>query len=83
MSETLADGHIDLGIAAVAGMNVDLKLNVGERYSVVTCIFFVTYVLLQPPATVVLRKLGPAKFLPTITILWGLTMMCFGFLRNW
>ncbi|KAK5700182.1 hypothetical protein LTR17_023150 [Elasticomyces elasticus] len=73
----------NLGIAAVAGMSVDLGLSKGARYSLITCIFFISYVLLQPPATVILRKLGPAKFLPTITILWGLTMMCFGFLTSW
>ncbi|KAK3070707.1 hypothetical protein LTR53_009989 [Teratosphaeriaceae sp. CCFEE 6253] len=73
----------NLGIAAVAGMSVDLGLSKGARYSLITCIFFISYVLLQPPATVVLRKVGPAKFLPTITILWGVTMMCFGFLDSW
>lgn len=42
-----------------------------------------TYVLLQPPATVILRKVGPRIFLPTITILWGCTMICFGFIKLW
>ena len=72
----------NLGIAAVAGMATDLVL-IGPRYSIITCIFFISYVLLQPPATVVLRKVGPRVFLPTITILWGVTMMCCGFLTNW
>jgi MFS family permease len=70
------------GIAVVAGMGVDMKL-IGERYSIIVLIFFISYVALQPPATVVLRKLGPRKFLPTITILWGATMICFGFVRQW
>lgn len=70
------------GIAVVAGMGVDLVL-VGSRYSIIVCVFFITYVLLQPPATVVLRKLGPRIFLPTITLLWGITMMCMGFVKNW
>lgn len=70
------------GIAVIAGMGVDLVLT-GPRYSIIVCLFFVTYVLLQPPATVVLRKVGPRIFLPTITILWGATMICMGFLRIW
>ena len=70
------------GIAVVAGMGVDLKL-IGERYSIIVLIFFISYVLLQPPATVVLRKLGPRVFLPSITILWGATMICFGFVKQW
>jgi sugar phosphate permease len=70
------------GIAVVAGMGVDLKL-IGERYSIIVLIFFISYVLLQPPATVVLRKIGPRTFLPTITILWGATMVGFGFVTEW
>lgn len=58
------------GIAVIAGMGVDLVL-IDDRYSVIVLLFFITYVLLQPPATVVLRKIGPRIFLPTITLLWG------------
>ncbi|EXJ94009.1 hypothetical protein A1O1_02402 [Capronia coronata CBS 617.96] len=72
----------NLGIAVVAGMGVDLVLT-GNRYSIIVLLFFITYVLLQPPATVVLRKLGPRLFLPTITLLWGITMICFGFVKDW
>ncbi|EHY54185.1 hypothetical protein HRR83_008240 [Exophiala dermatitidis] len=72
----------NLGIAVVAGMGVDLVLT-GNRYSVIVLLFFITYVLLQPPATVVLRKVGPRIFLPTITLLWGITMICFGFVKDW
>jgi hypothetical protein len=64
----------NLGLAAIAGMGVDLVL-IGYRYSTITLVFFVTYVLLQPPATVVLRKIGPRLFLPSITLLWGMTMV--------
>ena len=70
------------GIAVVAGMGVDLVL-IGDRYSIIVLLFFLTYVLLQPPATVLLRKIGPRLFLPLITFLWGATMICFGFVRSW
>lgn len=72
----------NLGIAVVAGMGVDLKL-IGFRYSTIVLVFFITYVFLQPPATVILRKVGPRVFLPLITILWGITMITFGFLKTW
>lgn len=72
----------NLGVAMVAGMGVDLKLT-GERYSLVVLLFFITYVALQPPATVVLRKLGPRIFLPTIVIIWGSVMIGFGFVKEW
>lgn len=56
---------------------------IGFRYSTITLVFFITYVILQPPATVVLRKVGPRIFLPSITILWGMTMLCCAFVRHW
>lgn len=70
------------GIAVVAGMGVDLVL-IKDRYSIIVLVFFITYVLLQPPATVILRKIGPRLFLPTITLLWGATMIGMGFVKNW
>ncbi|KAF1358076.1 MFS general substrate transporter [Lizonia empirigonia] len=72
----------NLGVAVVAGMSTDLTLT-GERYSIIVLLFFITYVALQPPATVILRKLGPRIFLPTIVILWGSVMIGFGFVKEW
>jgi hypothetical protein len=48
---------------------------VGERYSIIVLIFFIPYVLFQPPATVILRKFGPRNFLSAITVLWGACMI--------
>lgn len=55
-------------------MVVDLKL-IGARYNIITLVFFITYVLCQPAATVLLRKIGPRIFLSVITICWGATMI--------
>ncbi|KAI5863291.1 major facilitator superfamily MFS-1 [Durotheca rogersii] len=68
----------NLSTAAVAGMLDDLQL-VGTRYSVVTLVFFITYIIFQPPSTVVIRKVGPRIFLSTITLSWGAVMIGFGF----
>jgi MFS family permease len=72
----------NLGIAFVAVMGVDLLLT-GSRYSIIVLIFFITYVALQASATVFLRKVGPRIFLPTIALLWGATMIGFGFVKSW
>ncbi|KAL3419230.1 phthalate transporter [Phlyctema vagabunda] len=72
----------NLGAANIAGMAVGLKLT-STRYSLIVLIFFIPYVLFQPPATVVLRKMGPRYFLSLITILWGACMICFGFVKKW
>lgn len=48
---------------------------IGDRYSIIVLIFFIPYVLFQPPATVLLRKIGPRNFLSGITIAWGAVMI--------
>ncbi|CAM6084327.1 unnamed protein product [Calypogeia fissa] len=73
----------NLSSAAIAGMLEDLKLTVHDRYSLISWIFFIPYVLFQPPATVVIRKIGPRTFLSVIVVCWGATMIGFGFCHNW
>ena len=55
-------------------MRVDLKL-FRDQYSIIVLMFFIPYVLFQPPATVILRKLGPRNFLSLIVLLWGIVMI--------
>jgi MFS family permease len=64
-------------------MNVELKLNrfmgTVSFYSVVTLVFFTTYIVFQPPATVIVRYLGPRTFLSFIVVAWGAVMIGMGF----
>ncbi|RVX66072.1 hypothetical protein B0A52_10006 [Exophiala mesophila] len=69
--------------AAIAGMNVELELNEGFRYSTIALVFFITYTLCQPPATLLCRKIGPRPFLSAICFAWGVVMIGFGFPNNW
>ncbi|KAI7515883.1 hypothetical protein KC331_g22270, partial [Hortaea werneckii] len=51
----------NLSNAAIAGMTVELELTTGsvDRYSIISLVFFITYTLCQPPATILCRKIGP------------------------
>ncbi|RDH27424.1 major facilitator superfamily domain-containing protein [Aspergillus welwitschiae] len=73
----------NLSMAAVAGMTKDLQLGVGTRYSVVILVFFIPYVVFQPPMTVIIRKVGPTLFLGTLVISWGAILVGMGFVKNW
>lgn len=73
----------NLGAASIAGMDKELELSVGERYGIITLVFFVTYTLFQPPSTVIVRSLGPRFHLSLITTLWGAVMIGMGFAKNW
>ncbi|KAI1103751.1 MFS general substrate transporter [Jackrogersella minutella] len=68
----------NLSAGAVSGMLEDLDL-VGERYSVVTLVFFITYIIFQPPSTIIIRKIGPRIYLPSLILAWGVVMIGFGF----
>ncbi|KAF2100330.1 MFS general substrate transporter [Rhizodiscina lignyota] len=71
----------NLGVANIAGMAKDLDL-IGFRYSIITLVFFIPYVILQPPSTVLCRKIGPRIHLSNITVLWGAVMIGMGFAPN-
>jgi Sugar phosphate permease len=51
--------------------------------SVITLVFFVTYVIFQPPSTVICRKIGPRLHMSVITVLWGGVMIGMGFIPTW
>ncbi|KAK4504290.1 hypothetical protein PRZ48_005206 [Zasmidium cellare] len=72
----------NLSAAAIAGMTTELRL-VGFRYSIITLVFFISYVIFQPPATVTCKKIGPRNFLSSITFLWGCVMIGMGFVKTW
>ncbi|KAL6247440.1 hypothetical protein RBB50_005786 [Rhinocladiella similis] len=60
----------NIGNAKVGGMEEDLKLSSSD-YSLVLSIFFVAYLLFEPPAVMVLARTKPSLFLPSIMIAWG------------
>lgn len=37
--------------------------------------FFVPYIIFQPPMTILIRKIGPTVFLGTIVITWAVIMI--------
>ncbi|VUC24524.1 unnamed protein product [Clonostachys rosea] len=73
----------NIGSANIAGMSVDLGLDVGYRYSLIALVFFISFILFEPPATVACRKFGAKLFLPGITLAWGILLVGFGFPNNW
>lgn len=57
--------------------------DVSNRQNVISLVFFVTYVVFQPPSTVLVRKIGPRIHLAAITFLWGACMVGMGFVKKW
>ncbi|KAK5242957.1 hypothetical protein LTR20_010816 [Exophiala xenobiotica] len=70
------------GLLAVSGLITDLNL-IGYRYQIIILLFFPTYILIQPVATALARKVGPRALLPVIIFAWGLSTLCMGFVKYW
>lgn len=64
-------------------MDQDLGLSIGDRYSILTMIFFIPYIIFQFPANIVIRKLGPAMWLPSLVVAWGGVTIGMGFVTHW
>lgn len=69
--------------AYVAGAAVDLGLTIGARYSIITLIFFVPYIIFELPSNIVVRKVKVAVWLGSITLAWGAVMIGMGFVKLW
>ncbi|BEI80833.1 hypothetical protein CcaverHIS002_0113620 [Cutaneotrichosporon cavernicola] len=72
----------NIGNAAVGGMVKDLNFP-SNGLSVATSIFYVTYVVFETPATMLLRTLRPSRMVPTFMIIWGGVVIGNGFATNY
>ncbi|KAF9259702.1 MFS general substrate transporter [Marasmius fiardii PR-910] len=73
----------NLSSAMVAGMAGSLKLTVGERYSIVTLIYFIPYILLQIPGNAILRAVGVRNCMSFVVVSWGAVTIGMGFTEHW
>lgn len=64
-------------------MGKDLKLEIGGRYSIATCLYFIPYIFLQLPGNLVLRRFGVRNFIALIVIAWGAVQLAMGFVPTW
>ncbi|KAK1676397.1 major facilitator superfamily domain-containing protein [Colletotrichum godetiae] len=73
----------NLGLALVAGMQEDLELAVGNRYTVIVMVFFVAYILFEIPSNLMLPKAGPANWLSFLGVGFGVVLIGMGFTKSW
>ncbi|KAM0354290.1 hypothetical protein ACHAPU_001334 [Fusarium lateritium] len=71
----------NMSAANIAGMSAELQLT-GFRYNIANLVFFIPYVIFQPPSTILIRKIGPRFHLAIITMLWGSVMIGMGFVKK-
>ncbi|KAM0544185.1 hypothetical protein ACHAPJ_011936 [Fusarium lateritium] len=73
----------NLGLALVAGMQEELGLALGNRYTVIVMVFFVAYILCEIPSNLILPKAGPANWLAFLGLGFGVILIGMGFTHHW
>ncbi|RPD60540.1 MFS general substrate transporter [Lentinus tigrinus ALCF2SS1-7] len=72
----------NIGNAKLQGLTTQLNLT-GDKYNIALTMYFVPYCLFECPANLVLKKFRPSKWLPGITLVWGLIMTLMGLVKNY
>ncbi|KAH7374554.1 pantothenate transporter liz1 [Plectosphaerella cucumerina] len=60
----------NIGNAKIAGMEEDLQLT-SDQYSIILVVFFIGYVLFEPPSNMILVRTRPSLYLPFLMAVWG------------
>jgi MFS family permease len=50
--------------------------------NIANLVFFIPYIIFQPPSTILIRAIGPRIHLAAITLLWGGVMIGMGFVED-
>ncbi|KZV96950.1 MFS general substrate transporter [Exidia glandulosa HHB12029] len=72
----------NIGNAKIAGLPEDLGLS-SKQYSIAASMMYVSYVTCEIPSNLLLKKLTPSKWLPTICLLWGIVTVTTGLVHNY
>ncbi|KAK5689948.1 hypothetical protein LTR17_026097 [Elasticomyces elasticus] len=71
----------NIGNAKIAGLQKNLKMSDGQ-WQMSLAIFFISYSIFEPLSNVLLKRLRPSVYLPTLVLGLGIVTMCQGFVHN-
>lgn len=72
----------NIGNANIEGLSDDLHLT-PDQYNWCLTVFFFTYAAFEVPSNLMLKKLRPSRWLPTIMVAWGVVMTLMGIVRSY
>ncbi|KAI1827963.1 major facilitator superfamily domain-containing protein [Xylaria intraflava] len=71
----------NIGNAKIEGLQEDLRMT-NDQYNLCLTVFFFTYAFFEVPSNLLLKRLRPSRWLPTIMVAWGTVMTLMGIVRN-
>ncbi|KAH6644077.1 major facilitator superfamily domain-containing protein [Boeremia exigua] len=72
----------NIGNAKIEGLVETLGMT-GAQYNWCLTAFFFTYAAFEVPSNLLLKKLRPSVWLPTIMVAWGIVMTLMGIVKNY
>ncbi|KAL2863343.1 major facilitator superfamily domain-containing protein [Aspergillus lucknowensis] len=78
-------GYLDranIGNAKTGGLEDDFGLS-SSQYSIIVLLFFVSYLIFEVPANMILTRVRPSVFLPGLGLVWGTFAALMGATQNW
>ncbi|KAJ5648728.1 hypothetical protein N7490_005100 [Penicillium lividum] len=72
----------NIGNAKIDGLSKSLGMT-ANQYNATLTIFFVSYSVFEPLTNVLLKRLRPSIFIPSIMIAWGICMTLMGTVHNY
>jgi predicted MFS family arabinose efflux permease len=72
----------NIGNAKIEGLQEDLNMS-PDQYNWCLTVFFFTYAAFEVPSNLLLKKLRPSVWLPTIMVAWGIVMTLMGIVQNY
>ncbi|KAI0012748.1 MFS general substrate transporter [Xylariaceae sp. FL0662B] len=73
--------RINIGNARIQGLEKDVGL-VGYQFNIATSIFYIVYSTTEVPSNIVLKRVGPRFYLPSLVVLFGIVSLATGFVNN-
>jgi fucose permease len=68
--------------AKTGGLEEDFGLT-SSQYSIIVLVFFISYLIFEVPANMILTRVRPSVFLPGLGLVWGTFAALMGATQNW
>ncbi|KAB5572170.1 major facilitator superfamily domain-containing protein [Coniochaeta sp. 2T2.1] len=73
--------RVNIGNAKLYGLEADLGLQ-GNQFQILVSVLFVTYITFELPSNLIVKKVGPSKWISFIALSWGLVATFSGLTQN-
>ncbi|KAI0427587.1 DNA-repair protein rad2 [Xylaria sp. FL1042] len=73
--------RVNIGNARLYGLEEDLGLT-PNQFQIAVSIVFVTYIIFELPSNLVLKPIGPQRWIAFIAFVWGILALSTGFVHN-